>query len=152
MVILFSGIPGCGKTTIVRLIAMRLRKLGSLRIFISDKLRSPVYQKFFKLLRVHAGRYDFLIFDATFYKKKWRDEMRRIAKKERVFIVYLDCSLRTALERNKKRRAGIPEKAVYIVFHQFEKPKRPDIIIDTEKTGADDAALHIFKMIKRHAV
>ena len=156
MVILFCGIPGSGKTTIAKRLAKRLQTAGRVKIFISDKLKPPVYQKFFRLLKENIKRYDFLIFDATFYKTQWRQKMKTLAKGEKVITVYLSCSLKTALERNKKRRPRIPEKAVHIISSQMAKPKTPDIILNTEAISIADAVNKVFnavlKMKKKDAV
>ncbi len=149
MVIIFCGIPGCGKTVRAKKLAERLKKLGSVRLFISDKLRPPVYKKFFQLLKENLSRYNFLIFDGTFYKKIWRDKMKKIARREKVAIIHMDCSLKTALERNRKRYPRIPEKAVHIIFHQMEKPKNPEIFIDAEKLNVAQSAEKIFNFIKK---
>lgn len=154
MVIIFCGIPGSGKTTIAKKLASSLRSASrrsgnhSVKLFVSDNLKPPVYKKFFRLLAENLGKYDFLIFDATFYKKAWREKMKKIAKGHSVLTVYLKCPLPIAIQRNKKRRAGIPEKAVHIIASKFEEPKHPDIIIDTEKTPVSESVKKILGMLK----
>lgn len=157
MVIIFYGIPGCGKTTIAKKLTASLRnpesarRAATVKLFISDKLKPPVYQKFFQLFKENAGKADFLIFDATFYKRKWREKMKLLARRsqEKVITVYVRCDLKTALQRNRRRMPKIPEKAVHIIFHQFESPKKPDIIINSEKTTAEQAAQKIFAFIRK---
>lgn len=155
MVIIFCGIPGSGKTTVAKRVTKRLRKYGSAKLFISDELTPPVYKKFFRLLSEHLGTHDFLVFDATFYKKAWREKMRRIAKGHTFCVVYAQCRLPVAIQRNKKRRAGlrhaeagIPEKAVHIMAARFEEPTYPDVVIDTEKMSISESV----KKIMRHVV
>lgn len=138
--------PGAGKTTIARKLADKLRKFGSVKLFVSDKLRPPVYQKFFKLLRKNLGKLDFLIFDATFYKEKWRRKMRALAKKEKVLLIYLVVSKKAAILRNRKRRPKIPEGALHIIASRFEKPKKPGIVINTEKMPITAAVKKILKL------
>ena len=114
----------------------------------SDKLRAPVYRKFFKALGADSKRAEFLIFDATFYKKEWREQIQTLARDEQVITVYLDCPLELALQRNKKRQPNIPEKAVHIIFRQMEPPEGPTLKIATGKVTASDAAKKIFELIK----
>jgi bifunctional enzyme CysN/CysC len=148
MIVLFCGIPGSGKTTIAGLLAGRLAALGEVQLLTSDRLRAPVYRKFFKALQSHQNRAEFLIFDATFYKKQWREQIEILAQREKVITVYLDCPLELALQRNRKREPNIAEKAVHIIFHQMEPPEHPALTIETAKVTASDAAEKIFAFIK----
>lgn len=148
MIILFCGIPGCGKSTIAELLAERLTVLGRIQLLVSDKLRPPVYKKLFRALATSEKRADFIILDATFYKSEWRQQVRALAASEKVITVYVECPLSTALERNRTRQANISEKAVRIIFHKFEPPMNPTIKIDTTVTAPVPAADQIFEFIK----
>ena len=148
VIILFCGIPGCGKTTVAELLAGRLPVLGPIQLLTSDKLRPPVYKKLFRALATNEKRADFVILDATFYKREWRQQVKALAVSEKVITVYLECPLSTALERNRTRRANISEKAIRIIFHKFEPPMNPTIKIDTTVTTAVQAADQIFEFIK----
>jgi adenylylsulfate kinase-like enzyme len=148
MIILFCGIPGSGKTTIAQMLAKRLAVLGRVQVFSSDKLRGPVYRKFFKILAADQGRADFTVFDATFYKKAWREQMSALARGEKIVTVYLDCPLAIARERNKQRQPHISEKALNIIFRQMEAPEKPSILVDSGTTTATDAAAKIFELIQ----
>ncbi|HZA52764.1 MAG TPA: ATP-binding protein [Candidatus Udaeobacter sp.] len=147
MIILFCGIPGSGKSTIAKMLADRLAALGRVRILSSDKLRPPVYRKFFRALAPEQKRPDFLIFDATFYKEEWREQVRSLAQGEELITVYLDCPLEVTLQRNRARQPSISEKAVHIIFHQMKPPKNPNLRIDTATTTAIDATAKIFEFI-----
>ena len=149
VIILFCSIPGSGKTTIAEILAERLAELGQVRLLTSDKFRGPVYRKFFQALSPAERREDFLILDATFYKKAWRQQIRTLAPAEKVVTVYLDCPLAVALERNQTRQSNISEKAVHILFHQIEPPQNPTLRIDTTVTSAVDAAATVFEFIKK---
>lgn len=151
MVIIFSGIPGSGKTTIAKLLANKLRsKLGrktTTKLFISDALSPPVYKKFFRLLHDNLGKYDFLIFDGTFYRRAWRDKMKKIARGEKTILVYVYASIPTAVKRNRKRRPHILERVVHIMARRFEPPKNADIVLDTEKLTPTQAAQKILRSL-----
>jgi tRNA uridine 5-carbamoylmethylation protein Kti12 len=148
VIIIFCGIPGCGKTTVAELLAERLPVHGPIQLLTSDKLRPPVYKKLFRALATNEKRADFVILDATFYKREWRQQVKALAVSEKVITVYLECPLSTALERNRTRRANISEKAIRIIFHKFEPPMNPTIKIDTTVTAAVRAADQIFEFIK----
>ena len=148
MILLLCGIPGSGKSTIAERLAARLAVLGSVHLLSSDKLKPPVYRKLFRAVAANRKRADFLILDATFYKKEWRQQVKVLAGGEEVLTVYLDCSLEVALRRNKERQPNISETAVHIIFHQMDPPKTPSLRIDTVATTADEAAGSIFELAK----
>jgi hypothetical protein len=47
----------------------KLKKLGSYKIFISDKVGRNVYKKVFQFLKENLGKVDFLLIDALFIRK-----------------------------------------------------------------------------------
>ena len=148
MIILFCGIPGSGKTTIAKIVAERLATLGQVQLLSSGKLKPPVYRKLFRALAPDEKRAEFVILDATFYKKESRRQVRALARGEKVVTVYLDCSLEVALQRNRARQPNISERAVHIIFHQMEPPEHPSLRIDTATTSAADAARKIGEFIQ----
>ncbi len=150
MVIIFCGIPGSGKSTQAEELEKILRKLGKTKLFISDEISGKVYEKISALLKENLTRFDYIIVDATFYKKKWRDMVFEICGRDKVITLYVDCPLKVCLERNKKRKNPLPEKVIHIIYHRMEKPKKPDLVIDTQKTKPKTAATLIFaKVIKK---
>jgi tRNA uridine 5-carbamoylmethylation protein Kti12 len=149
MIIMFCGIPGSGKTTIAEMLAARLGDLGRVQLVSSDKLKGPVYRKMLKTLGPDQRRAEFVIFDGTFYKKAWREQVEALAHDEKIITVYLECALGIALERNRQRRPNISEKALHIVFHRMEPPECPTIKIDTANVPARDAAATIFEHVKQ---
>jgi predicted kinase len=147
MIIIFCGIPGSGKSTIAETLAQRLTAFGRVQTLSSEKIKAPVYRKFFKALAPNQKRGDFVILDATFYKKEWRQQISDLAQGEKVITVYLDCPLETALKRNRERQPNVSEKAVYIMFHRMEQPENPSITIDTATTPVTEAVAKILELI-----
>jgi adenylylsulfate kinase-like enzyme len=147
VIILFCGIPGSGKTTISALLAERLRALGTVQVVNSDKLSGPIYRKLLKLVAPQERTTDFLILDATFYKREWREQVKAMAQPERVIMVYLDCRLNVALERNRAREPKLSVRAVHIMFHRMERPENADLVIDTTALSPEDAAAKILEII-----
>ncbi len=149
MIILFCGIPGSGKTTIAEVLAERLTALGRVKVLTSDRLKPPVYRRMFEALETRRGDEDFLILDATFYKKEWRDRVAELAQGEPLMVVYLHCPLELALVRNRERRQNISERALHIVFHRMEPPEKPDLTIDSTKISAHEAAELILTVVNQ---
>lgn len=147
MVIIFCGVPGTGKSTVVKKLANLLRKKGSVRFFISDQIPGQRYKRIFNLLRESLDKTDYILIDGTFYKKKWREEIKEIAGKENVFTCYLHCSLKSCLERNKGREPSVPDKATYIIEKEMEKPQEPDISIDTDEVNPEEAVSQILRKL-----
>ncbi|MBS7638727.1 hypothetical protein KEJ49_07625, partial [Candidatus Bathyarchaeota archaeon] len=95
------------------------------------------------------GRQRYLILDATFYKEAYRRKIKELELKgERVLTVLLECPLEICLERNRRREKAIPERAVRIIWREFERPANPDIRIDTGTFGIEEAVQTIICSLK----
>ena len=70
MIILFCGIPGVGKSTIANNLEEKLKEIGSTRLIVSDDISTNRYQKIFKRIEELKDEVDYLILDATFFKKE----------------------------------------------------------------------------------
>jgi len=148
-VIVFCGIPGSGKSTIARKLAAELEKSGRVKLVISDRISDKIYERIFKLLRENLGTIDYFLIDATFYKKQWRQKVRTIAGRENVLFCYLQCPLRTCIERNESRKPSLPERVIHIINKEMEIPENPDVLIDTGKVGAERAVAQILEKVTR---
>jgi adenylylsulfate kinase-like enzyme len=151
MIVLFCGIPGSGKTTVAEALEARASAVGSVQVLSSDKLRSPVYKKIFRALAPERRAAELVILDATFFKKELRHQLKALVFPEKVIIVYLDCPLAVALERNRARLGRIAEKAVYIVYHRMEPPAHPSLTIDTTTLTPAEAAERILQLMTSEA-
>jgi len=145
MVIIFCGVPGSGKSTIARRLIQELKKLGKVKFLISDEIRRRKYEQIYQWLQKNLNTTDYLIVDATFYKKEWREKVKEIANSQNVFTIFLYCSLKTCLERNQKRKPSFPERVIHIIDAEIEKPEKPDISIDTDKIKPEEAVSQILK-------
>jgi predicted kinase len=127
--------------------------LGKSKLFISDEISGQVYKKIENFLQENLKRFDYLIVDATFYKRKWQEMAQKISGKDNLVILDINCPLKVCLERNKKRKKPLAEKVLHIIYHQIERPKAPDLIINTKKIDPKDAIqLILFKIIQKQCL
>lgn len=143
MIILFCGIPGSGKTTTAKILSKTLAEFGRVKLIVSDEISGKVYERIFRLLRQNLDEMDYILVDATFYKKKWRAGVEAIAGRDNVLTCYLHCPLETRLTRNRERNPSLPERAIHIINSEMERPPHPDISIDTERMTPEQAACEI---------
>jgi adenylylsulfate kinase-like enzyme len=148
MIILFCGPPASGKSAIAKRLAEALE--GS-KLVSSDEFRRKTYDHMFAETEKWAGRVNHLILDGTFYRREWREKVREISREkgENILTIYITCSLETCLERNMSRKERIEEKAIHIIHKQFERPEAPDLIIDTDALGMDEAVERILKALPK---
>lgn len=148
MMLLFCGPPGSGKTEIARRLAERL---GDAKIISTANFKRKVYRRLFAETEKFAGAAKYLILDGTFHRREWRETVKEIAKRNRqqVITIYLNCSLETCLRRNEARKDRIEERAVRIVYNQMEIPDSPDIVVDTDVFGPDEAVDLISRFIAK---
>jgi len=125
--------------------------MGRVRLLSSDRLKSPVYRRIFKTLESERGQEDFLILDATFYKREWRERIEALAGEEKVLTIYLHCPRELAVKRNQQRQLKISERALHIVYHRMQPPEHPSLAIDTATTTPDAAAERVFDLVKNAA-
>lgn len=146
MIILFCGPPASGKSAIAGRLAEALE--GS-RLVTSDEFKRKTYKHIFAETDKWAGRVRYLILDGTFYRREWRDKVAEISREkgEKVFTVYVTCSLETCLRRNMSRKDRVEEKAVHIIHKQIERPEVPDLIIDTDIIDVDKSVEMILKAL-----
>jgi len=145
MIILLFGPAGAGKTTI----AWRLAgKLEESQVISSDQFRRKIYRRLMREVRRRKGEGRYLIVDGTFYRRRWREELREAVRGEPILEVYIHCSLETCLRRNQERGSPVPERAIHIIWKEFEPPEKPDLKINTDLTTPEAAAQRILESIR----
>lgn len=146
MIILLCGPVGAGKTSIAERLAERLEDA---LIISSERFKRRVYERMLGEVRRRLGRQRYLILDATFYKEAYRRSIKELESKgERILTVLLECPLEICLERNRRREKAIPERAVRIIWREFERPETPDIRIDTSIFSVEEAVKTIICRLK----
>lgn len=129
--------PASGKSTIAKIL---IKKIQDVELIVSDDISSPTYSKIMNIIDEITGMFKYIIIDATFYNKKWREELREVIdERDKVYLIYVQCSLETCIKRNKEREDSIPEKAIHIIWNKFDIPENPDIIINTDIIDPEEA-------------
>ena len=137
VIIVVFGPVASGKSTIARIIAERLP--GS-RLISSDMFRRKTYNRLIREVERLKELHRYVVVDGTFYKGKWREELLKAAGDTPVVWVYVRCSLETCLRRNRERGSPVPERAVHIIWSEFEPPEKPDVEVDTDRLKPEEAA------------
>lgn len=144
-IILLCGRVGVGKSTLAQRLGERLKA----QVISSDSFKRRIYERLLLEVERNVDRREYLILDATFYKKIYRDRVREIVGGgERIITVHLKCPLEVSLERNRRRKDPVPERGIRIISSLFEEPENPDIVINTAEVGVDEAVERVLKTMQ----
>lgn len=132
MILVVCGPPGSGKTTLANRLHGRLTARGyDVDVLHSDDFSSRTYEQLYERVEGSAEHW---IVDGTFYKREWQERFRRLPNVE---FVHVTADLDTCLERNRGRD-GIEEKAVHIIYKEFDDPDA-DLVVDTDERTPEAA-------------
>lgn len=128
MLLIICGTLASGKTAIANELKQKLKEF---KIVHSDQFKRNVYERIFKMVK-EGGNW---IIDGTFYKNKWVKKFKELGN---VKVIRVKASLETCLKRNRERKERIEEKAIKIIWKEFE-PIEADLIIDAESLSIKGA-------------
>jgi adenylylsulfate kinase len=164
-----TGLPGSGKTTIARAVhnlltgeRLKMLQLDEVRKVVTpqpkytEEERDIVYSSLAYMAKVLTECGIDVIVDATAHRKRYRDLARQLIPN--FAEVYVKCSLAVCIERESARVAEYSPKGIYRssvaksatvpgINVRYEETNNPEIVIDSEKNGPQEAAEIIVKYI-----
>jgi adenylylsulfate kinase len=165
----FTGMMGSGKSTLAQALANRLKRLGKTievldgaevdqflgvgRAQTKDERNAETRKLAWACRLVTRGGGIVLQSAIDSPYKETRDEARR--QIGRFLEVFVECPIDTLIERDrtgryKKALAGELKNLVGI-SEPYEPPQHPEVIVDTSKTGVDEAVEHVLgQLVAQH--
>ncbi len=149
MLVVISGLPGTGKTTVSKEIANqlkaevlstdRIRKKMSNKPEYTQKRKRSVYREMFQQAQDLLSKDENVILDATFFKKEWRDQAFKIGKKAKgcVFLIKIVCpedTVKKRIHERYKNRADYSDadyRVYKMIKNKFESIKKEHFVIHT---------------------
>lgn len=163
-VVWFTGLPGCGKTTIAKEVKAKFEERGTkvkvleldeIRRVITpnptytDQEREVVYASLAYMAKLLSEAGTNVIVDATANRRRYRDLARELIPS--FAEVYVKTSLAACIERERGRKAVYSPKGIYAkaggedanvpgVNVAYEEPINPGVVVDAESTDPDQNA------------
>ncbi len=170
-VVWFTGLPGCGKTTIAKAvkallsengIEVKILQLDEIRRVVTpnpkytDEEREIVYASLAYMAKLLAEAGKNVIVDATANRRRYRDLARRLVLD--FAEVYIRADIDTCMAREAQRKAEFAPKDIYKKAVQeraavpgvnvdYEEPLDPEIDVDSSKMDPEHSAEFIAKRI-----
>lgn len=161
-IIWLTGTSGSGKTTIAETLNKKLGVLSCVLdgdvlrsglnsdLGLSEKDRNENIRRAYEVANILADLGVVVICAFISPYEKMRKEAKQSAKVQ--FIeVYLNCSIKECARRDPKglyakQKAGVI-KGLTGVDAPYEKPKTPDLVLDTERQNIDECVKNIMKLL-----
>src|SRR4051812_20978260 len=165
----FTGMMGSGKSTLAQALANRLRRLGKTfevldgaevdqflgvgREETKDERNAETRKLTWVCRLVTRGGGIVLQAAVESPYKETRDEARR--QIGRFLEVFVECPIEKLIERDKtgryKKALAGDLKNLVGISEPYEPPQHPEVIVDTSKTGVDQAVEHILgQLVAQH--
>ena len=169
----FTGLPGCGKTTIAEKVKTNLSAKGIyVKILQLDEIRRAitpepkyteeerdiVYASLAYMGKLLTEEGTNVIIDATANRRRYRDLGRKLILN--FAEVHIRAPLSVCMQREKKRKAKFSPKDIYNkaaarnaaipgVNVAYEEPISPEIEVDTTSMNSDESARAIAEKIRK---
>jgi len=163
-----TGLPGSGKSTLAdgikkiypKFILIRsdeFRRIVTPKPTYSELERDIVYRALVYLAKIMTGQGHNMIIDATGNLRAWRSLARRLIPK--YAEIYLKCPVEICMARERKRfRTHKAPRGIYKkgakgwpvpgMNAPYEEPKRPELVIETNKVSVNEGVRTIKELIR----
>ncbi len=167
VVIWFTGLSACGKSTIANTVDHLLNQMGrhtylldgdNIRMGLNKNLKFSAEDRAENIRRIgevaklfaDAGIITLTAFISPY--KKDRDGVRALLKDGEFIEVYVNASLETCEKRDpkglyKKARAG-EIKGFTGIDDPYEAPEKPELVLDSNNKGIDELANEVVSYLK----
>lgn len=167
VVLWFTGLSGCGKSTVANEVATKLQNMGKLTYVLDgDNIRHGLNKDLgfspedrdenirriseVACLFADAGVITITAFISPY--RKLRNFCRGLAGGDRFLEIYTKASLETCEKRDpkglyKKAREGLIKNLTGIDA-PYEEPENPELIVDTDKYNIEESAEIVIKKLK----
>jgi len=167
VVIWFTGLSACGKSTIANTVDHMLNQMGrhtylldgdNIRMGLNKNLKFSAEDRAENIRRIgevaklfgDAGIITLTAFISPY--KKDRDAVRALLKDGEFIEVYVNASLETCEKRDpkglyKKARAG-EIKGFTGIDDPYEAPEKPELVLDSNTKGIDELANEVVAYLK----
>ena len=168
-VLWFTGLPGCGKTTIAHRteamfsakgIGVKILQLDEIRRIITphpkytEEERDLVYSSLAYMAKLLSEAGKDVIIDATANRRRYRDLARRLVPS--FGEVYIKAPLEICVAREKERKPEFAPKDIYLkaveekaavpgVNVSYEEPLCAEIEVDTTQMDPEESARYILE-------
>lgn len=170
-VIWFTGLHGAGKSTIARELSKLLAKKNiKFSLLDGDELRKTIsadlgytihernehMKRVANLCRENSRKGVLSIASVASPTEKSRDYAKSILSK--FLLVYVKCPLEICAKRDAKghyRKASKKEKGFenfMKVSSNFEEPKNPDIVLNTDKESVEESVSRLVKKLEAEGI
>lgn len=167
----FTGLHGAGKSTIANKLAEILRKNNIKAVILDgDELRKAVssdlgyslkernehMKRVANICKIISENGAITIASVASPTEKSRQYAKKILK--RMLLVYVKCSLETCKKRDVKGHYKKSEKMESGFEHfkhgslNYEEPKNPDIVLNTEIESADESVTKLITKLKEMGI
>ncbi len=161
MIILICGLPGVGKTTLAKEVALlskavvlstdKIRKELIRKPTYSREERRMIYEIFLLIAKyLHNSGVD-CILDATFNQERSRDEVKKSLQltDKQIHIVECVCPEEVVFSRLRSRKGDYSDADIRVYKKMkkiFEPVSEPHIVVDTRNTPKENAELVMKKI------